>query len=136
MRDSAAWIVGLLYGIGGMAISTSAGLSSPVPIYLLKEAGRSWGSNLIVVHDVILYVGVALPFAALIRFLNPRRFWLIVALGTAVYTAILIESLVAIDQLRSDWRLYVRWGIAPFALPLAALFVKSLATGRPSEGDR
>lgn len=136
MRVSAAWIVGLLYGIGGMAVSSSVGLVSPLPIFLLEEAGRSWGNNLIVVHDVILYVGVALPFAILIRFLSPRRFRLIVAIGTALYVATLIGSLVAINELPSDWRLYIRWVIASFALPLAALIVNSLGVARPSESRR
>jgi len=76
---------------------------------------------IISIHDVIVNLFVALPFAAVFRFLPALRHWTYVALATAAsviagYASISVEAL---PSLFSSWVFWVGLAMAGLSLPAA-----------------
>lgn len=117
-----AWLVGLCWVVTSGPLFMWIAFNSPLPMYILRKAGIEYGRNILVLHDMALYLGIALPFAFLVKRLAAPRCLLIAFSCSALWSILCFEGLAV-----SEWQNVVTFSFAAVSLPIATVAVSQLS---------
>jgi len=135
LRLLTAAAIGIAYYCVTVLVWGYIGAYNPVNKMLLEvfvhQEHRALYRVLISLHDVIVNLVVALPFAAAFRFIPALRSWTYVALATAasviaIYGSINIEAL---PLLLGHWQFWYGLALAVFSLPVAFTLLNKIRLG-------
>jgi hypothetical protein len=124
------WLTVLVWGY--------VGAYNPINKILLEafpnQDHRALYRVLISLHDVIINILVALPFAAAFRFVPPLRSWTYVVLATATSLIAIYASLDmrALSLLLGSWTFWYGLALAVLSMPIAFAL---LAQVRPASAS-
>ena len=121
------WVAVLLWGY----IGAYGPINKMMVEALVHQEHPALYRVLISLHDVIVNILIALPFAAAFRFLSALRSWTYVALATAAFLIAIYASIntETLPLLFGSWQFWYGLALAAFSMPVAFVLLKQIRLG-------
>jgi hypothetical protein len=137
LRFSAAVVLGAAYLWSAVTFWGFYAVANPITPYLLDALARN-GHGLayslsVSVHDIVVNIVIALPFAAVFMFFHSLRHWVyvVIAAVTAVACSFaFFTSWEGLPLILSSWGFWLGVGMTALSLPLAFAVLSKSRFGR------